>query len=119
MLTPRRSKFGTSSDYVGFLKLGIPSSGLFTGAGAPWDVCYHKACDDLNNINWDAIEVNAKAAAYVAAKFAISLDGVPARNKTSTNPNSRREVGRRFDEWSSTARVVEKTHNCGDGSSVV
>ncbi|KAL3952504.1 hypothetical protein ACCO45_012447 [Purpureocillium lilacinum] len=85
-------KFGTSSDY---------------------------ACDDLNNINWDAIEVNAKAAAYVAAKFAISLDGVPARNKTSTNPKSRREVGRRFDEWSSTARVVEKTHNCGDGSSVV
>ena len=33
--------FGTSSDYVAFLQLGIPSSGLFTGAGAPTDPCYH------------------------------------------------------------------------------
>ncbi|UNI15425.1 hypothetical protein JDV02_001960 [Purpureocillium takamizusanense] len=113
------SKFGSSSDYVGFLKLGIPSSGIFTGAGMPWDHCYHKACDDLQNINWDTLMVNTKAAAHVAAKFAISLQGVPSRNKTSANPKSRREVRRSFDEWSTTARIIEKTHNCGTGSSVV
>ncbi|PNY24677.1 Peptide hydrolase [Tolypocladium capitatum] len=117
---PVYGKFGSSSDYVGFLKLGIPSSGLFTGAGAPFDICYHEACDDINNIDWRAIEVNAKAAGYAAAQFALSLDGVPPRNKTTANPRHRRQILRNFDEWSSTAKVVEKQHSCGEsGSSVV
>ncbi|POR31126.1 Peptide hydrolase [Tolypocladium paradoxum] len=117
---PFYGKFGSSSDYVGFLQLGIPSSGLFTGAGEPFDICYHQACDDINNIDWKAIEVNAKAAGFAAAKFALSLDGVPPRNKTTANPRNRREMSRSFDEWSSTAKVVEKQHTCGEsGSNVV
>ncbi|ODA76865.1 hypothetical protein RJ55_07381 [Drechmeria coniospora] len=84
--------FGSSSDYVGFLRLGIPSSGIFTGAGGTADPCYHKPCDDLNNINKEAMLANTKAAAYVAAKFALSLEGVPARNKTKANPRPKREV---------------------------
>ncbi|KAK2616529.1 hypothetical protein QQS21_000572 [Conoideocrella luteorostrata] len=112
-------KFGTSSDYVAFLKLGIPSSGIFTGAGAPTDPCYHLACDTIDNINWDAFTVNAKAAARAAAQFALSLDGVPPRVKTSINPRSKQGIRRTFDTWADTLKVVEKTHNCGSGESTI
>lgn len=78
------SSFGTSSDYVGFLNLGIPSSGIFTGGGDPYDTCYHQACDDISNIHWEAITVNTKAAAHAAVEFALSLEGVPARNRSAT-----------------------------------
>ena len=64
-----RRGFEDSSDYAAFLELGIPSSGIFTGAGAPEDACYHLACDDFDNINWDAITVNTKAAGRAAAAF--------------------------------------------------
>lgn len=107
------SKFGSSSDYVGFLEKGIPSSGLFTGAGGGFDLCYHQLCDDLTNINWEAYEVNAKAAANVLAKFAINMDGVPPRSKTSVNRQSRRGVQRSFDEWASTSKIIEKHTSCG------
>ena len=33
------------SDHVAFQAAGIPVGGLFTGAGKPWDACYHRACD--------------------------------------------------------------------------
>ncbi|KAJ2903315.1 hypothetical protein MKZ38_010066 [Zalerion maritima] len=93
--------FGSSSDYVGFLQLGIPSSGIFTGAGAPEDPCYHLACDDIDNIDWEAITINAKAAARVAADFALSLEGIPRRNATeaSTTPNRKRDLA--VAEWGS------------------
>lgn len=109
------SKFGTSSDYVAFLNLGIQSSGLFTGAGGPSadgkpaDPNYHTAKDDLKNIHWDAFITNAKAAGRAAAQFALSLDGVPPRQKTSPNPRSRRAI---FQSWAETAYVVEKSHSC-------
>ncbi|KFA48315.1 hypothetical protein S40293_04455 [Stachybotrys chartarum IBT 40293] len=106
--------FGTSSDYVAFLQLGIPSSGLFTGAGAPTDPCYHLACDDINNINWEAITLNTKAAGRAAAQFALSLDGVPPRANMSVNARSRRGQAKRFDPWRRTAEVVEKKHSCSD-----
>lgn len=73
------SKFKRSSDYVGFLNIGIASSGLNTGAGNPWDPNYHTAKDDLNNVNWDAITVNAKAAARAAAELALTNEEFPAR----------------------------------------
>lgn len=74
------SAFGTSSDYVGFLNLGVPSSGIFTGADAPQDPCYHQACDDIDNIHWEALTINTKAAANVATQFALSLEDVPRRD---------------------------------------
>ncbi|PKS13267.1 hypothetical protein jhhlp_000038 [Lomentospora prolificans] len=82
--------FGSSSDYVGFLDLGIPSSGLFTGAGDPEDPCYHQACDHIGNIHWDAITINTKAAGRIAAEFALSLEGIPPRNVSTTPARSRR-----------------------------
>ncbi|TPX16194.1 uncharacterized protein E0L32_004189 [Thyridium curvatum] len=77
-------EFGSDSDYVGFVDLGIPSSGIFTGAGAPTDPCYHLKCDNLDNIDYDALTINAKAAGRVAAQFALSLEGVPTRSKKVT-----------------------------------
>jgi aminopeptidase Y len=106
--------FGTSSDYVAFLQLGIPSSGIFTGAGAPADPCYHLACDNIDNIDWEAITLNAKAAGRAAAQFALSVDGVPPRETITANPRSKRGMAKRFDKWTATAKVVEKKHSCSD-----
>lgn len=38
------------SDHVPFQAAGIPTGGLFTGAGKPWDACYHRACDRVGNV---------------------------------------------------------------------
>ncbi|KAI1779520.1 peptidase family M28 [Hypoxylon cercidicola] len=91
--------FGSSSDYVGFLDLGIPSSGIFTGAGPPTDPCYHLACDTISNVDLEALTTNTKAAAVVAAGLALSLDGVPPRNKTTLNARNKEHVRARFDKW--------------------
>ncbi|KAF4971204.1 hypothetical protein FSARC_1926 [Fusarium sarcochroum] len=105
--------FGASSDYIGFLELGIPSSGIFTGAGAPQDACYHTACDDIKNINKEAFLVNAKAAGYAAASLALSVDDVPKHENSTVNPLSKRGVARNMARWANVARGAEKVHSCG------
>jgi aminopeptidase Y len=95
------------------LTLGIPSSGIFTGAGAPEDVCYHQACDNIDNINWEALTLNTKAAGRAAAQLALSLDGIPLRRKTSLNPSSKRGVQRELDRVAQLAKVIDKSHKCG------
>ncbi|KYK57535.1 putative aminopeptidase y protein [Drechmeria coniospora] len=76
-----------SSNYYGFIKLGIPTTGITAGTMFPLDnppdPCFHEACDDIDNVSQQAVVANSRAAAYAAAKFALSLDGVPARNKTT------------------------------------
>ena len=109
------SPFGSSSDYVAFVEAGIPSSGLFTGAGAPQDACYHIACDDIDNINWEAITANAKAAGRAIAELALSVDDVPPRDKSSANPSSKREIARNLVRWNNLAKGLEKHHSCGGG----
>ncbi|KAF7560427.1 hypothetical protein G7046_g3717 [Stylonectria norvegica] len=111
--------FGSSSDYVAFLELGIPSAGLFTGAGAPTDPCYHLKCDTLDNINWDAITINTKAAGRAAAQFALSLDGVPPRETTTPNPRSRRAAARGITSWTEKARKSGKQHSCSEKGKIV
>jgi Zn-dependent M28 family amino/carboxypeptidase len=71
-----------SSDYVAFIELGIPSSGIFTGAGSPADSCYHTSCDGIENVNLDALVVNTKAAARGAAGLALCVDGIPPRGQS-------------------------------------
>lgn len=61
-------------------------SGIFTGAGAPEDPCYHAACDTTDNINTEALTINSRAAARAAARLALSLEGLPA-------PGARDEAG--------------------------
>ncbi|KAL2135130.1 hypothetical protein VTI74DRAFT_9723 [Chaetomium olivicolor] len=104
--------FGTGSDFVGFVELGIPTASLHTGAGDPWDPCYHQACDDLNNIDWDALTVNSKAAARAVARLANSLEGVPPRATTTPNRRSRRGVAQNFRRWAALAAEASHGHTC-------
>ncbi|KAI1070820.1 hypothetical protein LB507_007069 [Fusarium sp. FIESC RH6] len=110
--------FGSSSDYIGFLKLSIPSSGIFTGAGAPQDSCYHTACDDIKNINKQAFLVNAKAAGYAAASLALNIEGLSEHEISTANPLSKRGVARNMVRWANVARGAEKVHSCGSEKKV-
>lgn len=68
--------FDGRSDYDGFIRGGIPAGGIATGAegiktaeeaamfggkaGEWYDHCYHQLCDDTNNVDLEAWEVNTK-----------------------------------------------------------
>lgn len=68
------------SDHASFEDAGIPVGGLFSGAGEtmteeqaskwggtagePYDKCYHSECDDLSNINEEALDTNSDAIAH-------------------------------------------------------
>lgn len=68
--------FDGRSDYDGFIRHGIPAGGITSGAdgvktkeeedmfggkaGQWYDQCYHQACDDLDNLEFTAWEVNTK-----------------------------------------------------------
>jgi Zn-dependent M28 family amino/carboxypeptidase len=86
------------SDYQAFIEAGIPSGGLFTGAEVPkiaeqqaiwggnageqFDPCYHLACDDFDNVNLHALEVNSDLIAFAQLTFAYSteaVNGVPGK----------------------------------------
>lgn len=95
--------FDGRSDYDGFLRHGVPSGGVATGAegiktsgevdlfggeqGIQYDPCYHLLCDDLNNLAYDAWEVNTKLIAHSVAVYANSWEGFPVR-ETSVNEQS-------------------------------
>ena len=84
--------FDGRSDYGPFIKAGIPSGGLFTGAegtktvaeaevwggivGTAYDPCYHKACDNYGNINLYAFDLNIDAVAYSTLQFAMTTKAV-------------------------------------------
>jgi len=86
--------FSGRSDYGPFIAAGIPSGGLFTGAegiktsaeaavwggiaGQPYDPCYHLACDNLDNINLFALDVNSDAVAFATLKYAMNTSIVNA-----------------------------------------
>jgi Zn-dependent M28 family amino/carboxypeptidase len=73
------------TDYEGFAEHGIPFGGLYTElsgikteveavlfggtAGEPYDSCYHKACDSVDNMNTQVLTENARAIAHVAQYF--------------------------------------------------
>lgn len=99
-----------NSDYVGFVELGIPTAALFTGAGEPWDPCYHQACDTTDNIDYDALTVNTKAAAHALVKLAHSLEGVPPRASTTPNLRGRSKIVNQFRRWK---RLAEEGHGHG------
>lgn len=107
--------FGTGSDYVGFLNLGIPSSGVQTGGGDPADLCYHLACDTFENVNLDPLTNNTKAAAVAAATLALSVEGLPRRMLSSMNPSRREAVRDQFAMWRVSALEAELGHKCAHG----
>ncbi|RBQ21832.1 aminopeptidase [Spongiactinospora rosea] len=91
--------FDGRSDYGPFIANGIPAGGIFTGAegtkteaeaklfggqaGAPYDSCYHVACDTITNINKRALDVNSDAIAVATATYAFDLSSIPRRAATA------------------------------------
>jgi Zn-dependent M28 family amino/carboxypeptidase len=90
------TEFSGRSDYDAFISVGIPASGLFTGAevvktpeqeaiwggiaGEQFDQCYHLACDTIDNVSVEALDVNIDAVAYAMFNVAAStelVNGVP------------------------------------------
>jgi Zn-dependent M28 family amino/carboxypeptidase len=67
----------SGSDDASFSQKGIPTVGLYTGASGrkpekeaelfggaaarPYDPCYHRACDTVENINREVLEQNTRA----------------------------------------------------------
>ena len=84
--------FSGRSDYEAFIFADIPSSGLFTGAeeaksqeqadiwggtvGDQFDPCYHEACDTIDNVSREAIDVNSDVIAFATLTFAFSTESV-------------------------------------------
>lgn len=84
--------FDGRSDYEAFILAGIPSGGLFTGAEVPktqeqqaiwggvagesYDQCYHQACDTIDNINIEALDVNVDAIALAVLVYSYSTESV-------------------------------------------
>jgi Zn-dependent M28 family amino/carboxypeptidase len=86
------------SDHGPFAARGVPVGGLFSGAeeikgagepgggagpGRPYDACYHRACDRLDNVNPTALEQLGDAAAHAVATFA---DGTQAIDRERRRP---------------------------------
>ncbi|MFT5586874.1 MAG: Zn-dependent M28 family amino/carboxypeptidase [Cognaticolwellia sp.] len=79
---------GVPSDSYGFVSYGIPTGGLFSGAGDPmtgdeaqdfggnsgqaYDACYHQGCDDLSNLDMGLYLLLARAAAGGVQDIAMS-----------------------------------------------
>jgi len=95
--------FSGRSDYGPFIAAGIPAGGLFTGAegiktaeeavlwggtaGVAYDPCYHQACDTYDNINLDALAVNADAVAFAVLQYAMNTEDINGqRGKGNFNP---------------------------------
>lgn len=86
------AEFSGRSDYQAFINSDIPSGGLFTGAedektpeqaeiwggtAGEWlDPCYHQECDDLSNVDKEALGVNADAVALAVLAYSYSTEVV-------------------------------------------
>ncbi len=78
--------FDGRSDYGPFIAVDIPAGGLFTGAegiktpeqaavyggeaNVAYDECYHSNCDDITNLNTQALNQMSDAAAHATRIFA-------------------------------------------------
>lgn len=96
-LASEPTAFDGRSDYFGFIENGIPAGGLFSGAedikseeqaaiyggtaGAPYDPCYHAACDDITNIDAVVLEQMADAIAHATLTFAMTTSAIPGTGK--------------------------------------
>jgi Iap family predicted aminopeptidase len=63
------------SDHAPFEDAGIPVGGLYTGAGRPHDPCYHRACDDLDNVDMPVLVEMARVAAEAVERLSERSDG--------------------------------------------
>jgi Zn-dependent M28 family amino/carboxypeptidase len=84
--------FDGRSDYGPFIEVGVPAGGLFSGAegvksaeeavvyggtaGAPYDSCYHQACDTINNISSKALNELGDGAAHAVYTLVRTKSGL-------------------------------------------
>jgi Zn-dependent M28 family amino/carboxypeptidase len=89
--------FDGRSDYFGFIEAGIPAGGLFTGAegiksaeqatlfggtaGVAYDPCYHAACDDIDNLDEETLDIMSDAVAHATLAFAETTSAVNGTRK--------------------------------------
>jgi aminopeptidase Y len=85
-----RTDLSDHSDHAPFRVAGIPVGGIFTGAsdkktaeevklfggtaGRPYDSCYHRACDDLSNIDQRTLRITTEAVATTVVVYAFAAD---------------------------------------------
>jgi Zn-dependent M28 family amino/carboxypeptidase len=90
-LATEPTAFDGRSDYGPFILAGIPAGGLFSGAedikteaeaavfggtaGVAYDVCYHQACDTINNLSTKALFELGDAAAHSILTLAQTKAG--------------------------------------------
>ncbi|MDR7086918.1 Zn-dependent M28 family amino/carboxypeptidase [Aeromicrobium panaciterrae] len=91
-LATEPTDFDGRSDYGPFIAAGIPAGGLFSGAegvktdeeavayggtaGAPYDSCYHQACDTINNLSATALQELGDGAAHAVYALTMSKAGL-------------------------------------------
>ncbi len=93
-LASAETAFSGRSDYGPFIAAGvdIPAGGLFTGAegiktarqaavfggnaNAPYDACYHAACDTIKNVNEKAIDEMSDAVAHAIITYAFDTSSL-------------------------------------------
>jgi Zn-dependent M28 family amino/carboxypeptidase len=105
-LAHESTAFDGRSDYGPFIDAGIPAGGTFSGAeeiktaaqaqkyggtaGAPFDACYHQACDNLQNLNQQAFDEfsdnAANAVVTLAQRSADLTDDTAARRQLKAKP---------------------------------
>ena len=89
----RGADFDGRSDYGPFIEAGIPGGGTKTGAegiktaeeqklwggeaDAAYDGCYHQKCDDLDNINKKAFDLNIKVIANAVGHYSQDVSDLP------------------------------------------
>jgi aminopeptidase S len=56
---------GGGSDHQSFIRIGVPIGGVFSGS----DPCYHRACDTINNVAANVVDVSTDSIAHVMAKL--------------------------------------------------
>jgi len=97
------TEFSGRSDYQAFIVNGVPASGLFTGAeqlktaeeealfggeaGVAYDVNYHGAGDDINNVNAEALDINSNAIAHAAITLAQSTQAINGARSAGKSGN--------------------------------
>jgi Zn-dependent M28 family amino/carboxypeptidase len=109
-LPSEETPFSGRSDYGPFIEEGIPAGGLFTGAegvkteeqaavfggeaGVAYDHCYHQACDDLSNVNMNAIDEMSDAIAHAILTYAMDTRSVNGKGKGHpVSPPGQRTAG--------------------------
>jgi Zn-dependent M28 family amino/carboxypeptidase len=77
----RAAAFG-GSDHLPFVRAGVPSGGLFTGAdgrdssGRTHDPCYHRPCDTIANVNWPVLRESLQVTLHAITTFARDASSV-------------------------------------------